>query len=178
VEKENYKKMRTTVPIILLGMVLTGSLCFCGCAGYSKEPVFREDISTVYVEMFNNTTFQRGIEYELTDALAKRIESQTPYKIVTDRNRADSIISGKVTGLGESVYSVEQESGRALEKGVNLTAVVSWKDLKTGEMLIDNKEVIASSSYSEWQNQGLGYASSLAANRAAEKIAEMMEIEW
>ena len=33
-------------------------------------------------------------------------------------------------------------------------------------------------SYSEWQNQGTAYASSLAANKLAVKIVELMEKEW
>ena len=49
-------------------------------------------------------------------------------------------------------------------------AVVSWKNLKTGDLLINNKSVNASANYSEWQNQGFGYASTLAANNLARKI--------
>ena len=44
--------------------------------------------------------------------------------------------------------------------------------------LIDNKAVNASASYSEWQSQGFGYASTLAANRVAERIVELMEKGW
>ena len=128
--------------------------------------------------MFDNKTFQRGIEYELSDALAKRIEAETPYKIITSRNRADTVISGHIISIGTSVLSVEQESGRALEKEVVVEAEISWKNLKTGELLIDSRQVQASASFSEWQNQGEGYASSLAANKLARKITELMEKQW
>jgi hypothetical protein len=156
-------------------------LCLCGCAemsGYSNESLFPEDVRSVYVEMFDNQSFRRGVEYELTDALAKRIEAETPYKIISDRDRAESVISGQIVSIDESVLTSERQTGRALEKEVHLQAVVNWKNLKTGDLLIDNRSVSASASFSEWQNQGFRYASNLAANNLARKIVELMEKEW
>jgi hypothetical protein len=153
-------------------------LVLAGCGGYSSKSLYPDDVGTVYVEMFDNQSFRRGIEYELTDALAKRIEAQTPYKIVTSRDRADTIISGQIVQANESVLSTEREVGRALEKSVELHAVVTWKNLRTGELLIDNKRVSASASFSEWQNQDFIYGSVIAANSLADKIAESMETGW
>ncbi len=161
-----------------LSAVLCVGLSGCGEAGYSNTSLYPEGIGTIYVEMFDNQSFRRGIEYELTDALAKRIEAQTPYKIVTSRDRADTVISGQIVQATESVLTTERQIGRALEKDVRLRAVVNWKNLRTGELLIDNKTVAASASYSEWQSQGFDYASKLAANSLAEHIVELMETDW
>jgi len=156
-------------------------LGFCGCtemSGYSNESLFPEDVGSVYVEMFDNQSFRRGVEYELTDALAKRIEAETPYKVISSRDRADTVISGQIVQVSESVLSSERQTGRALEKEVELRAVVDWKNLKTGELLIANRSVSASASYSEWQKQGFSYASTLAANNLARRIVELMEKKW
>ncbi|RKY25619.1 MAG: hypothetical protein DRP62_00655 [Planctomycetota bacterium] len=180
-EKEHYRETRKVAFVVLFSSIAVALLCFCGCAkmnGYSNESLFPKDISSVYVEMFDNKSFRRGVEYKLTDALAKRIEAETPYKIIDDRNRADTVISGQITKVDESILTVERETGRALEKEVALRAVVSWKNLKTGELLLDNKTVIASANYSQWQNQGFRYGSTLAANNLAQKIVELMEKEW
>jgi hypothetical protein len=128
--------------------------------------------------MFDNQTFRRGVEYELSDALAKRIEVGTPYKIVSDSDRADSVMSGQIVSIGEMALSVDREVGTVLEKEVQLQAVVSWKNLKTGELLIDHINVDASASYSEYQMQDFKYASSLAANNLARNIVELMERKW
>jgi len=165
----------------LLALIVAACLGFCGCSGlggYSNESVFPQDVTSVYVEMFDNQSFWRGVEYDLTDALAKRIEAQTPYKIISSRDRADTVISGQIVTVNQTVLSAERETGRALEKEVVLQAVVNWKNLKTGALLIDSKTVSASATYSEWQNQGFGYASSLAANKLAERIVELMEKQW
>jgi hypothetical protein len=148
-----------------------------GC-GYSNESLYPDRVTSVYVEMFDNRSFWRGVEYKLTDALAKRIEAQTPYKVVSSRDRADSIISGQIVSIDQGSLSRERQTGRLLEKEVLLEATVSWKNLKTAEMLMNNQAVNASASYSEWQNQGFDYASSLAANKLAEQIVEQMEKGW
>ncbi|MGD0598059.1 MAG: LPS assembly lipoprotein LptE [Sedimentisphaerales bacterium] len=153
-------------------------LTLAGCAGYSNTSLYPKDVATVYVEMFDNQSFRRGIEFELTDALAKRIEAQTPYKIVTNRDKADTVISGQIVQAKESVLTTERQIGRVLEKNIELRAVVSWKNLRTGEFLIDNKTVIASASYSEWQSQSFAYGSTLAANSLAERIVELMRSGW
>ena len=152
-----------------------------GCAGmngYSSESLFPEDVGSVYVKMFDNQSYRRGVEYELTDALAKRIEAGTPYKIISSLDRADTVISGQIVQVTEAVLSSERQTGRVLEGEVQLRAVVNWKNLKTGELLIDNRSVSAAASYSQWQNQGFNYASTLAANNLARRIVELMEKEW
>ena len=176
--KRNHKETGQNYSVVL--WITVAAVCFClaGCGGYSNESLYPDEVGTVYVEMFENESFNRGAEYELTDALAKRIEAQTPYKIVSNRDRADTVLSGRIVSVGQSVLTVERQTGRALEKDVELRAVVSWKNLKTGKLLIDNKTVDAMASYSEWQNQGTTYASSLAANKLARKIVELMEKEW
>jgi hypothetical protein len=164
--------------LVSYALMTCALITLAGCGGYSNASLYPETVGTVYVEMFDNQSFRRGVEYVLTDVLAKRIEAQTPYKIVTSRDRADTVISGQIAGATESILSTERQIGRALEKDVELRAVVSWKDLRTGELLIDNKTVSASASYSEWQNQSFTYASTLAANLLAQRIVELMESGW
>ncbi|MFA5239968.1 MAG: LptE family protein [Phycisphaerae bacterium] len=181
-ERENSKQNRKAAFVIFFSLFVAAfPAVFCGCSkmsGYSNESLFPADVSGVYVEMFDNKSFRRGVEYELTDALAKRIEAETPYKIVSSRDRADTIISGRIVSASETRLSYERQTGRAMEKEAELRVVVDWKNLKTGELLIDNKSVSASGSYSEWQEQGFRYGSTLAANNLAQKIVELMEKEW
>ncbi|MBN1806992.1 MAG: LptE family protein [Sedimentisphaerales bacterium] len=160
--------------------VVLGSLFISGCilTDYSSESLFPRNIDTVYLEMFDNQTFRRGSEYELSDALSKRIEADTPYKIVSSRDRADTIMSGQIVSIGETSLSTERETGLILEKEVELTALINWKNLKTGELLIDNFSLSATASYSEYQQQDIKYASNLAANNLARKIVELMEVKW
>ena len=163
--------------LLCLGLAGAGSFS-AGCAGYSNASLYPRDIDSVYVEMFDNRSFRRGVEYTLTDALAKRIEAQTPYKIVSDRDRADSVISGQLVTVNEGILTIERDTGRALEKEVVLSAVVNWKNLKTGRLMINNETVSAAASFSGFENQDFTYGSSLAANKLAVSIVEHMENPW
>lgn len=165
----------------LLLLCALSALILGGCSGmfgYSDKSLFPQDVASVRLEMFDNTTFRRGTEYELTDALAKRIEADTPYKIITNKDRADTVMTGQITNIGEAGLSIEYELGGVLEREVLIQAVVNWKNLKTGELLINNQPVAATASYTSQQNQDFKYASTLAANKLAQKIVELMETKW
>ena len=164
----------TVLRLTLLSM----TMLIAGCAGYSNQSLYSQDVKSVYVEMFDNTTFRRDLEYDLTGAVAKRIEAETPYKIISNRSRADTIISGQITGIGASTVTMEPETGRALENQAEVTAVFSWKNLRTGEFIVENTEVTAAASYVEFQQQSLGYATKVAVSRLAERIVELMQTEW
>ena len=180
--KDNHTYKASGVLVLLCSCALVHlTLALGGCAelsGYSNESMFPRKVDSICLEMFDNQTFRRGAEYELSDALSKRIEVETPYKIVSSRNRADTVISGRIVSIGELALSTERETGRVLEKEVELQALVNWKNLKTGDLLIDNESVSASASYSEYQQQDFKYASTLAANNLARKIVELMEKKW
>ena len=65
--------IRYSLFIILLTSCLCVFVALSGCAGYSDESIYPRDVSTVCLKMFDNQSFRRGVEYELSDALAKRI---------------------------------------------------------------------------------------------------------
>jgi hypothetical protein len=150
----------------------------CGLKGYSNTSLYPDDISSVCIRMFDNRTFWRNMEYDLTDALSKRIEAKTPYKVISNDDLADTVISGQITQVKKSVLIRDREVGSALQNEILIQAVVSWKNLKTGELLIDSRLISATAQYSESLNQGTGYATNLAANRLAERIIELMETRW
>ena len=184
--KENLKNSHKHISCKIFAILCSYALVhfvlgLCGCtemSGYSNETLYPKDVSSVCLEMFDNQSFRRGVEYQLSDALAKRIEAATPYKIISSKDRADTVMSGQIVHVSELVLSVERETGLPLERELLLRAVVNWKNLKTGRLLIDNKSVTAEATYSDYQNQDFTYASALATNKLARRIVELMEIEW
>ena len=159
-------------------LCLVGGCGQGGFSGYDNSWLHPRGISSVYVEMFDSQSFRRGHEYDLTDAICKRIETDTPYKIVSDRNVADSILSGKITSIGKRNISVERNTGRIFENQANVTVTVRWQNLKTNDIMVDNKKVDASVEFSEFVGQDFEYSSKVALNRAAERIVELMQKKW
>ncbi|MCF7974982.1 MAG: hypothetical protein K9N55_14285 [Phycisphaerae bacterium] len=167
-------------PFLVRAVMALCGLTVIGCAldGYSNTSLYPNDVSSVCIRMFDNQTFWRDMEYDLTDALSKRIEAKTPYKVISSDDLADTVISGQITEVNKSVLIRDREVGSALQNEILIQAVVSWKNLKTGKLLIDSQLISAAAQYSESLNQGAGYATNLAANKLAERIIELMETRW
>lgn len=164
--------------LLFLAVAAAGLLLASGCGqGYQNSWLYPHDVRTVYVEMFDTTSFRRGYEYDLTDAICKVIESRTPYKIVSDRSRADTVLSGNM-GIGISVLAGDPYTGRPLENESVVTVNVTWKNLKTGQLLVDNEVVYASSSFSRQMGQTEDYSIRRSVNEAAQKVVEQMQIPW
>jgi hypothetical protein len=148
-----------------------------GIQGYSNEWLHPQDVGSVYVEMFDTRSFRRGYEYSLTSAICKLVESRTPYKIVSNRDTADTILSGQLT-LAQGVLSNDRYEGRALEREVVVKVTFTWKNLKTGEILVNQEQVAASGDYADLLCQDFDYAAGVAVNRVAERVVERMEKSW
>ena len=58
-------------PFPALGCLACGLTIALGGCGYSHEALQPQNIRTVYVEMFQSKEFRRGIEMQLTEALAE-----------------------------------------------------------------------------------------------------------
>ena len=158
-------------------MTLLAASFVSGC-GYSSASLYPDKVRTVYVEMFDNKTFWRGQEFVLTDAICKRIEAQTPYKVYSDRGGADTILSGYITTLDKSTLVQEPDLGRPLEQQMRMVAVVTWTDRRSGEAFLDKVSVTSAADVSQFQGQGDAYAAGLAANRLADSVVDMMRKKW
>ena len=165
--------------LFLVTAFLAGLISFQGCSGeYTHGWDYPETVETVYVEMFDSRSFRRGYEYELTDAVCKLIEAQTPYKIVSDRDRADTLMTGEIVSIGSSVMSWDREYGTSLENEAIVNVNVTWKNLRSGVLFIDSETVTASANYAEKLDQDVDYGIHLASNRVAKKIVDKMQREW
>lgn len=94
----------------LAGMILVCVLQSGGCAGYhlGNQFLYRSDIRTVHVMMFESDSYRRFVGQRLTEAVIKEIEVNTPLTI-TDPQIADSFVRGRLvrdskTVVGENVY--------------------------------------------------------------------------
>lgn len=106
--------------------------------GYSSRPNYDPCIKTIYVPIFENKTFWRGLEFDLTKAVIREIEAKTPFKVVNDRARADTILTGSIGSFQKMVINRNQLN-EIREAETVLTAAVVWQDLRSGEVLSQPK---------------------------------------
>jgi hypothetical protein len=146
--------------------------------GYRQGSLYRTDIDTVFVQMFESESFRREVEYELTRATSQQLELQSPYKVVSDRRKADSVLHGRIQGIDERVLTRQRELDRPLENEVILVVKVTWKDLRSGQILLDDVAIKVSGDYAALLGEGRNSATRTALNQAAVRIVEAMERPW
>src|SRR5262249_42619491 len=71
--------------------------------GYTSHPPYDLSIATVRVPIFKNLSFRRGLEFDLTRAVVREIESKTPYKVVSGDCPADTELSGTIINLTKAL---------------------------------------------------------------------------
>jgi hypothetical protein len=143
-----------------------------GC-GYSTGRLLREDIHTVYVPMFENHTWERGLEVELTRAVVREVELRTRLRFAP-REEADSILEGALVDL-ERAAPVKDEEDRILLRELAATVRFRWVDNLTGEEIVPRQTLV------ERRKFALARAEPLEAflfREVAEQLVERMERSW
>jgi hypothetical protein len=130
--------MRRWSVVAVAAVALTLPACEGGgnfsILGYTTRPNYDLNIHTVYVPIFKNLTFWRGMEFELTKAVVTAIEAGTPYKVVSDRSCADTELTGTIVSFNKNILLKNQQN-EVRNAETTLGVEVVWRDLRTGEIL-------------------------------------------
>jgi hypothetical protein len=114
--------------ISLAGCGWDGHFCILG---YTTRPMYDLSVRTVRVPIFKNQTLIRGLEFDLTEAVIREIESKTPYKVVQCAEAADTELIGTVVSFTKAVTNLNQlGENRSAETTVSVELV--WRDLRPG----------------------------------------------
>jgi hypothetical protein len=169
-----------------LWVVVCVAVAACGCgvesdnatvAGYQWKSLYRTDVHTVCVPIFETKDFHRGVEFQVSDALVHEIEAFTPYKVVA-RDHADTILEGEVVSVSTRPLSLSQESGVPQEEMASVIVNFTWKDLRSGKILVQRKNFEQSASYYPTLAEGQFVGEQSAAEKLAAGIVHEMEAEW
>ena len=157
-----------------------------GCARYQvgHSSLFRPDIRTVHVPVFESDSFRRNLGERLTEAVVKEIEARTPYKVVGSTD-ADSILSGQIVAERKrAVAENHYDDVRDIE--TDMTVEVRWIS-RRGEMLMQrssmplgplNVTIAEDSQFFPEAGQSLEVAQQNVINQLAREIVGQMEVWW
>jgi hypothetical protein len=146
-----------------------------GC-GYSARPMTRGDVRTVYVPVFENRTFRRGLEFDLTREVVDKINQKTQLKIA-EKDAADTILRGEIVEVRQREV-VRNEPLKPEQVRVVVYANVTWIDRRTNQVLMKRQNVQSPAEYTVTRRQDSTSASKEAVSDLAEKIVNLMEEEW
>lgn len=99
--------------------------------GYTTEPNYDSSIRTVYVPIFKNDTMRRGIEFDMTRAVIREIESKTPFKVTSNPATADTELVGKIVQRRKSIINTNQLN-EVREAETAIAVEILWLDLRAG----------------------------------------------
>lgn len=164
------------IPLLLsVGWLVT----FGGCASYQvgNQALFRADIRSIHVPIFESESQRRFLGQQLTEAVVKQIERDTPL-VIADPAFADSFLRGTIVRdrkrsrtldrFGEprvlqAAWSVEVEW---VDR--NGTPLMRWEDLT----ITDSEEFIPEG------GQSLASAHRVLVQKLAQQIVGQMELPW
>ncbi len=159
------------VPVVLTTVTLAG-----GC-GYSTRRPFTTDIRTVHVEMFHSQEFRRELEFQLTEAIVKRIEMDTPYRIAT-RDRADALLTGEILQVQNRSFGEDFDTDRPREIGSTIVIRFRLQDLRSGDILVERPRFVYQTSYIPPVGETFAMGMIRGLDGMAELIVESMEADW
>ncbi|MBI1348866.1 hypothetical protein GC163_21555 [bacterium] len=165
-----------------------GTFVFCasglaGC-GYMVGNTFGPEVRTVDVPIFQNDTFRRGIEYQLTEAVQKEIQTRTPFRLAKGPG-ADTRLTGRIIDVRKNVLG-ETQNDDPRELQLSLYVAVTWEDLRTGQLLATQEvplqpqaiPLTGTAEFAPEVGQSLATATQDATDRLARQIVNMMEVPW
>ena len=165
-----YTKFCAYVVVSLLFIVSLGS------CGYSSKSLLRSNVRSIYVPIFDNNTFRRGLEFDLTKAVRDQILLRTRLNIV-DKDEADSILFGKISSVAEGVL-IEDTRDNIVESRVTVGVDIRWVDKRTGRTIIERKNISMPAEFIVGRNETLTSAGDEAFVRVAQNIIQAMEEDW
>jgi len=160
--------------------------CWSGCAGYQlgNSNLYRPDIRTVHVPVFESESLRRNLGERLTEAVIKEIERRTPYKVVSSSD-ADSVLSGRITRETKRVLAQNQNSDARLYE-TEFVVDVRWAN-RRGEGLMQHSAIPlpqltvgtnGAATFIPEAGQSVATAEQQTIQRLAEQIVGQMEAWW
>ena len=159
--------------LALLGLLPALSGC-----GYSFAPLHPTQYKTVCAPMWTRgkEVYRRGLEMRITEAVQKRIEGFTPYRLAS-RARADTELTGSLDQVVQRPLSMNPNTNRPREMAVTFIVSFKWVDLATGRTIVQRSNFRVESTYYPADPVGEDFflGSEDAVNRLAERVVEQME---
>jgi len=164
-----------------LAFGVCGTIVLGGC-GYTTDrtEIYRtkntqnDPIRSVAVDVFGSREFRRGLELQLTEAVKKRLNTDSPFRLA-NKDYADTLLSGEIKEVRQSTIGRDFRDVRPRETSQTVVVAFQWKDLRTGEVLVDRPNFVQTVDYIRPLNEDFYHASQRNMDRLAERIVEQME---
>jgi hypothetical protein len=174
------RKRERWLPWVALAILGCCAILFLpGCRSYNlgNQYLYRSDIRTVHVAMFESDSFRRFLGQRLTESVVKQIELNTPYTIGSP-HVADSFVQGKLVRERKRPLSEDRyDDPNVLE--IEFRVEVTWVD-RAGVPLMPIQSIIIERDaiFIPEGGQSMATAQQQLIDRIAQQIVGHMEMPW
>jgi hypothetical protein len=153
-----------------------------GCAGYrvGAASLYPPDIHTVYVPIIESLSYRRYLGERLTEAVIKRIEEVTPFKVV-HTPQADSVLNCQIQTDVKQMMMMSPTSEMRQGK-IAFHISVNWTDRRGSALATDTAIPLPTIDQSSNMFPELGQSVTTAQQQTIDKLARqivgMMETPW
>lgn len=173
---------RSVAPFVVLALVFVPALAGCSSdptRGYSFSSTFPSDVRSVSVPVFENQTFQTGLEADITDAIIKEIQRATPMRVVQSET-ADSKLTGVLRSAELRRLSLDRQTGLVQEMALDLTVDFEWTDLRTGKSIVARRNFSSADTFvpSRQTGERIDIARTGASQRLARDLVNELRSAW
>jgi hypothetical protein len=173
-----YRHLARTILVTLSLLSATS-----GC-GYVVGPPYSAEIRSIHVPTFKNDTYRRGLEFQLTEAVQRQIQTRTHFQLAKEP-LADTRLTGRIVRANKAVLGeTHQDDARELQ--LSLAVELTFEDLRTRQILSQQRvpvpvDLVQQQTQSEFAvetGQSLATAEQQAIDRMARQIVDLMENPW
>lgn len=139
------KGRRPRLPV-MCGL-LTVALASCGYHVAGTTDVLPKNVKTIAVPAFGNITTRYKISDLLAAAITREFISRTRYRIVSDPDQADAVLSGSVVNFVSYPTIFDSKTGRAAGIQAIVTMQLTLRDRATNAVLFDRPHMESRQNY-------------------------------
>lgn len=174
--------MMRTIGAILAAAAMTLALAACASdprEGYAMGSAFDRNVSSIEVRIFDNLSFNHGMEVRLADAIVKQVQTQTPWQVRTG-TRAQTTLTGAITDVRLRARSVARETGLVQEQAVEITIDFQWRDNRTGDILASRRGVRTTETFvpTLGASERIELGENAAVEEAAREVVRALRAGW
>lgn len=165
---------------LVAGAVLALASCTSDpTKGYSYNSTYDDSIRTVAVPVFNNATFEAGLDAQLTEAIIKEIQRTTRWNVVSS-GTADATLTGTLLSADLGTLSRAPITGLTQEQIVTLRVDFEFKDNRSGQVVTARRGFAASETFIPTRGVGerIGVGQQSAVQTLAHDVVHELRSGW
>ncbi|MFI4917884.1 MAG: LptE family protein [Phycisphaerales bacterium JB060] len=163
---------------VLAGMLLGLAGCASDpTAGYSFSSSYDNRVQSIAIDVFENDTYHPGLESDLTTAIIRRVQRDTPWN-VTGSDAAQTHLTGVIRDVRIQRLTQDTAGGITQQAAVGITVEFTWRNRVTGRELARRTNLTVTESFIPAAGEPLEIGLAAAADEMAGAILEAMRSVW